>query len=1164
MICPNCSTENPDGARFCMTCGTSLETLCPNCGTELPAGAKFCFSCGHEIEAGSTSGESGRSARQVTDEIADAVTRLGETSGERRTITMMFCDVTGSTAAAEQLDPEAWSSVMREAFDAFIAPVERYEGTVARLLGDAILAYFGAPTSHKDDPERAVLAAIDILEASDAMAGRIKEEHGIDFGVRIGINTGLVVVGDIGSDLYGEYAALGDAANVAARMEHTAEPNTIRVAEATHRLVEPIFDFEPVGEIEVKGKSEPMAAYRVIGVKQERGRQRGIEGLESPMVGREAERATALAAFDDLASGRGRILSIQGEAGLGKSRLSAELKAQVGDEVRWLEGRSFSYDVATPYGPFMDVLTLCFELDGVPPADRFARIQGKVAEALGDDGRSHAVYLASLLGVEVTGDDADLLEYLELPVLRQRTFAAVAAYLSGLAAGEPTVLVLEDLHWADPTSIELTTTLLPLTDQASLMLLLQFRPRRDEPSWEVHEAAARDFAHRYTAIELHPLDGDASAELVANLLKVEGLTQSVRTLILDKAEGNPFFVEEVIRSLLDAGIIVSEDDRFVATADIDTFTVPDTLAAVLATRLDALPAEERKVVQAAAVIGREFSVDMLEALSDVGVDLDAVVRDLLRREIVVDLPGTRTYFFKHALTRDTAYAALLQGVRSDLHRLVGKLIEERDPSQVSELAYHFSEAGELSLTFPYLVAAGDVELHAYAAPAAVAQYRKALEAFGAGDDVTVAAKAYEGLAQAYLFSGDIPTAMETYGEMLAFGEEVVVQEIQVSALNKRALAHTSITGDLVSAEADLLLARKIGEACGYDAGIAEFHTVYCQLNTYQGKLDVAEEHLKEAAELGSEIDSTFTRNFGLTHHANTVMLMGRFKEAMQAVADSLPIVEASGDRLHIGMLIGDVRANSRANLGEPLQGLEDAKWGAAELREIGSISNEPYPNLIVGMTASQLGRYEDAMASWERVMAIGDMFGQNGFIALAAAGLAAARAVIYGHDDEEAARLTALAMDRIDSPGGQLLGHLTMAILGSRALRNNQIAVARECLLAAQSMRSLSQALAKPDTLLCAAEIAIIENDVDRAAEFIDEVRDLVEERGRGRDRVPCSRADRSVADSPRRLRRGCRDVQCCRRVGGWVRSAPRPPRYPSSRRKDARRRGQDRGAAVR
>ena len=1072
-----------------MTCGHSLEVPCPNCATELPPGAKFCFNCGFEIEAGATTGEGGKPAQQVTDEITEAVTRLGETSGERRTITMLFCDVTGSTAAAEQLDPEAWTSVMRGAFDAFIAPVERYGGTVARLLGDAILAYFGAPVAHEDDPERAVLAALDILESSESMATRILDEHGVDFGVRIGINTGLVVVGDVGSDLFGEYAALGDAANVAARMEHTAEPNTIRVAEATHRLVGPLFDFEAVGDIEVKGKTDPIAAYRVVGVKKERGELRGIAGLESPMVGREAEAEQALRAFADLRSGRGRILSIMGEAGLGKSRLTAEVKGTIGDEVRWLEGRSFSYDVATPYGPYLTLMGRSLELEDVHESDRYRRIQEKLTDALGSDAGSQAVYLATLLGVDVEGEDAGLLEFLELPVLRERTFNAVAAYLAGLASDQPTVVVLEDLHWADDTSIELTEALMPLTDRAPLLLLLQFRPWRQEPGWRIHEAAGRDYAHRYTAITLQPLDGEASAELVANLLKVEGLSDSVRGLILDKAEGNPFFVEEVIRSLLDEGVIAREDDRFVATAEVDSFAVPDTLAAVLATRLDALPAGERKVVQAAAVIGREFSFDMLDALTDVGVDLDAVVRDLLRRELIVEQPGAdgRVYLFKHALTRDTAYGALLQGVRTDLHRLVGKLIEEEDPSRVTELAYHFTEAGEPSLAFPYLVAAGDADLQAFATQSAIAHYRRALESFAAGDDVMIAAKAYEGLAQAYIFGGDVPAALEAYGDMLAFGERVVVQEIQVSALNKRALAYTNIVGDLTAAEADLDLARKTAEACGYQAGIAEFHTVYCSLNTAQGNLDNAEAHLKEAVDLAIEIDSTYTRNFGLAHHAQTVALMGRFAEARQAVEEALPTLEASGDRVHIAEIIGITRATVNANLGDPVAGYEDAAWATKELNEIGAIFIEPITGFVGGLLALQLGRLEDSMAMWERTMELGELFGDQSLISIAAAGSAMVRGFIYGPGDDEVQRLVERSLESLGLQGGESAAHFSLPLLARMALIGGDIESARSAVADAGRLRSPGKLLAQPILQLLEAEIAMADGDLEAAEELIAE-----------------------------------------------------------------------------
>lgn len=260
MVCSKCGTENPGASKFCMNCGSALQTACPECSTVLPSGARFCFNCGHEMTAGSTAGMDGQSTQEVARQLVDDIRRQPASEGERRTITLMFCDVTGSTAAAETLDPEAWAQIMGGAFDRFFAPIERYGGTVARLLGDAILAYFGAPIAHEDDPERAVLAGLAILESIEPYAAEVRAKHGIEFGVRVGINTGLVVVGDLGTDNYSEYTALGDAANVAARMEQTAEPGTVRIANATHKLVAPLFEFEDAGSLEVKGKSAPIRA----------------------------------------------------------------------------------------------------------------------------------------------------------------------------------------------------------------------------------------------------------------------------------------------------------------------------------------------------------------------------------------------------------------------------------------------------------------------------------------------------------------------------------------------------------------------------------------------------------------------------------------------------------------------------------------------------------------------------------------------------------------------------------------------------------------------------------------------------------------------------------------------------------------------------------------
>ncbi|MFQ6029368.1 MAG: adenylate/guanylate cyclase domain-containing protein, partial [Dehalococcoidia bacterium] len=287
--CPTCQASNPAGARFCMTCGGTLVSECGNCGVELPAEAKFCLNCGHQVAEGQVAPAPPQLRQYIPQELLSKLEGSqtgGSVQGERRIVTMVFCDVRGSTAAAEQLDPEEWTEIMNGAFEHLIAPVYRYEGTVARLMGDAILAFFGAPIAHEDDPQRAVLAGLDIVQGIVPYREEIKRKWGLDFQIRVGINTGLVVVGEVGSDLRVEYTAMGDAINLAARMEQTAQPNTVQVAEDTYRLIAPLFEVEDLGGIEVKGKSEPVRAYRVLNLKEDPGRLRGIEGLDAPLIGR--------------------------------------------------------------------------------------------------------------------------------------------------------------------------------------------------------------------------------------------------------------------------------------------------------------------------------------------------------------------------------------------------------------------------------------------------------------------------------------------------------------------------------------------------------------------------------------------------------------------------------------------------------------------------------------------------------------------------------------------------------------------------------------------------------------------------------------------------------------------------------------------------------------
>ena len=410
--------------------------------------------------------------------------------GERRIVTILFCDVAGCSAMAEQLDPEEWAEIMNDAFQYLTGPIERYEGTVARLMGDSILAFFGAPVAHEDDPRRAVLAGLDIGEGVGGFREEIRREYGLDFNVRVGINTGPVVVGEVGSDFAGEYTAMGDAVNLASRMEQSAEPGTVQVAENTYALIEPLFDFEPLRPIEVKGKAAPVPAFRVKGPKAEPGRVRGIDGLSAPLVGRDGEMDTLRRIAPELREGRGQIVCMIGEPGLGKSRLIDELRAEwqgaANGHAPWIESRGISYDTTRPYGLFQQQLRqTCGVNENDPPEVVREKVTRSMQE-LPPDARELAIRaVEALVAARAESDEPQL----EGETLKRELFEAILAIWSRLASHAPIVLVFDDMHWVDPASAELLSHLFQLTDEVPILFLCATRPERQSPAWQIKQLA---------------------------------------------------------------------------------------------------------------------------------------------------------------------------------------------------------------------------------------------------------------------------------------------------------------------------------------------------------------------------------------------------------------------------------------------------------------------------------------------------------------------------------------------------------------------------------------------------------------------------------------------------------------------------------------------------
>lgn len=588
---------------------------CANCNASLPEGARFCMFCGQPVAAAPTPAEDQRHARlasAVPAPLAEKM-RASRLTGERKVVTALFADVVGSTAMAEQMDAEDWTDMMNGAFDRISPIIYHYEGSIARLLGDAVLAFYGAPVAHEDDPVRAIHAALDILAVIQAYAPLVKRKYGMDFAIRIGINTGSVVVGDVGSDLKYEYTAMGDAINLAARLQSAARPGTALVSLHTHRFAAPLFHFRDVGLVEVKGKSEPIQTYEVVGVRAEPGKLRGLAGLTSPMVGRDHERAALLTLSDRLKTGRGGLAVIVGEAGLGKTRLLAEWKQAAGADIRWAEGKCLSYGTRLAYHLLID---LTRALMGVHPAaeeaETRAALAALVADHFGDRWLEVFPYLAHMLSLELDAASREKVQTLDPHAMQNQYRLALARLLEQMARRQPLGIILEDIHWADPASVSLLTQLLPLVNRAPLSLTMLTRPDQDAPGWGLVLSAQENFAESLITLTLSPLSVGDSRQLVSNLLEIEALPERIRDVILQKAEGNPFFVEEVIRMLIDTGAIIQQGNRWAAGKEIETVEIPDNLQSLLLARIDRLPEDAKRTLRVASVIGRQFSAHVLE------------------------------------------------------------------------------------------------------------------------------------------------------------------------------------------------------------------------------------------------------------------------------------------------------------------------------------------------------------------------------------------------------------------------------------------------------------------------------------------------------------------------------------------------------------------------
>ncbi|HZI38162.1 MAG TPA: AAA family ATPase, partial [Acidimicrobiia bacterium] len=645
--------------------------------------------------------------------------------GERRTVTVLFADAVDSTPIAEAIGEEEMYALMQGCLARMLDAVHHYEGHVATFTGDGVMAVFGAPIAHEESERRAVAAALRMQRVLEDYASEVSARHCVACRFRVGLNTGPVVVGKVNDDLAMDFTAIGDTVNLAARIQQLAEPGAVYLAESTYRAVGDFFDCEPLGSLPVKGKAGPVKAWRALRSKpvQTRLEAAAVRGL-SPFVGRRQELDILEARIRQVQQeSRGQVAFVSGEAGIGKSRLLVELRRRLAaHDVTWLEGRCISFGRNMPYHLVIDLVRRAFGIaEGDDEAAIIERVEAGTAGWDAPVRRASVPYLRYLLQVE-PGDTA--VATMDPRERRVGTLDALRTLLIAKSAERPVVVVLEDLHWADEMSQTAIAALLDVVPSVPALLVLTHRPGQG-PSF-----GERTY---YTRLALRHLDAEDSGALARGVLQVDSLPAELQALISAKAEGNPFYVEEETRALLDMGVIVKAGGSYTLCRPIEEVDIPNTIQEVILARIDRLEREGRNVIQLASVIGREFTARLLGRISDIQTELESVLGELKTLELIYEKAyfPELAYTFKHALTHDVAYSTLLAERRKALHRLVGTAIEEIYADRLAEhyetLAYHFLAGQHSAGAFTYLVRAGEKAAAAYANTDALEFLAQAIE-----------------------------------------------------------------------------------------------------------------------------------------------------------------------------------------------------------------------------------------------------------------------------------------------------------------------------------------------------------------------------------------------------------------------------------------------------
>jgi class 3 adenylate cyclase/tetratricopeptide (TPR) repeat protein len=906
MKCQNCQFDNPPGMKFCGECGTKLELACPNCNAPNPPEFKFCGACGHNLSSRSDTARP--KALSFDEKLAKIqkylpggltekiLAQRDRIEGERRHVTIMFVDMKGFTPLTEKLGPEETFSLMDKVFELIIHKVHDYEGTVNELRGDGVLAFFGAPIALEDAPQRAIRSSLAIHRELTRFNEKLKSETKIPpVFVRIGINSGPVVVGTVGNDLRVQFTAVGDTINMAARMEQLAEPGTTCVTEDTFKLTEGFFRFEALGEKEIKGKEKPMKVYRVLGTGQSRSRfeARAKKGLTS-FVGRDRELEIMWDCFERVRAGRGQALSIVSDAGMGKSRLLYEFRKSLGsEEVTFLEGRCLSYDQSRPYVPLTDILRDNF---GIEINDGPEQIDQKVSERLKHLDirvKPGVPYLLELLALE---NGFEIVTAADPEIKRRKTLEALRDLVLCGSQIRPLVMAIEDLHWVDKTSEETLKLLVDHIGGARVFLIFTFRSNY-LPPW-----AGKSY---HSQVNLNRLSNREGLQIISWLLNSEEIHEALANFILNRAEGVPFFIEELTRSLSESGAIMVDQGCCLVKTDSVPVGVPETVHDLLMARIDRLPEAVREVLQIGSVIEREFDWMLIKEVTGIPeMELLSYLGHLKEGELIYErgvFPQV-SFIFQHAMTQEVLYGSLLEAKHKHHHQAIGTAMEKVYSDRLNEyssiLALHFTRGGDPKRGYRYHHLAGVKAAASYANLEALEHFREAhrlIDQWDLGEEKK---------------AGQLDTALKMAEVMEPLGQFESSLALLEGVLDDPSLADSS----RLSAKLHYWIGRTLGNLGRYDDArkhllssvelsqqsksletLGDAHNYLSQLDFFQGYLERALDHSEAAVRCLLEIGTPASMAWAQVFKGMIICDLRRENDCKETIEEAGSWIERSGD-----------------------------------------------------------------------------------------------------------------------------------------------------------------------------------------------------------------------------------------------------------------------------